>query len=139
MLEHARVVVAGLALRGDLEPVPRVDDRDREHELGELVGVERGRGLFPDVIGHAGAGDLRHHHAQLECRALPSGLGPVQHVFADVKADVATLTTQLAPNKAATADLKALSADLTKIPPSEYTKTKVLRTVVGGRTVYQSQ
>jgi predicted amidohydrolase YtcJ len=37
------------------------------------------------------------------------------------------------------ADFIILSADITKIPPSEYTKTKVLRTVVAGRTVYQSQ
>jgi predicted amidohydrolase YtcJ len=35
------------------------------------------------------------------------------------------------------ADFLILSGDLTKIPPSEYTKTQVLRTVVGGRTVYQ--
>jgi predicted amidohydrolase YtcJ len=35
------------------------------------------------------------------------------------------------------ADFIILSADLTKIPPSEYTKTQVLRTVVSGRTVYQ--
>lgn len=34
------------------------------------------------------------------------------------------------------ADFIILSNDLTKIPPSEYTKTSVLRTVVGGRTVY---
>jgi predicted amidohydrolase YtcJ len=37
------------------------------------------------------------------------------------------------------ADFIVLSNDLTKIPPSEYVKTRVLRTVVGGRTVYQSQ
>jgi predicted amidohydrolase YtcJ len=37
------------------------------------------------------------------------------------------------------ADFIVLSADLTKIPPSDYTKTRVLRTVIGGRTVYQSQ
>ena len=37
------------------------------------------------------------------------------------------------------ADFIILSNDLTKVPPSEYTKTRVLRTVVGGRTVYQSQ
>jgi predicted amidohydrolase YtcJ len=37
------------------------------------------------------------------------------------------------------ADFIILSTDLTKVPPSEYTKTRVLRTVVGGRTVYQSQ
>src|SRR5580693_3707752 len=37
------------------------------------------------------------------------------------------------------ADFIILSSDITKIPPSEYTKTKVLRTVVAGRTVYQSQ
>jgi len=37
------------------------------------------------------------------------------------------------------ADFIILSADLTKIPPSQYTSTHVLRTVVGGRTVYQSQ
>jgi predicted amidohydrolase YtcJ len=35
------------------------------------------------------------------------------------------------------ADFIILSNDLTKIPPTEYTKTTVLRTVVGGRTVYQ--
>jgi predicted amidohydrolase YtcJ len=35
------------------------------------------------------------------------------------------------------ADFIILSNDLTKIPPTEYTKTEVLRTVVGGRTVYQ--
>ena len=37
------------------------------------------------------------------------------------------------------ADFIILSNDLTKIPPSEYTKTEVLRTVVGGRTVYQKK
>jgi predicted amidohydrolase YtcJ len=37
------------------------------------------------------------------------------------------------------ADFVVLSNDLTKVPPSEYVKTQVLRTVVGGRTVYQSQ
>jgi len=37
------------------------------------------------------------------------------------------------------ADFIVLSNDLTKVPPSEYLKTRVLRTVVGGRTVYQSQ
>jgi len=37
------------------------------------------------------------------------------------------------------ADFLILSNDLTKIPPSQYTKTKVLRTVVGGRTVYSAQ
>jgi len=31
-----------------------------------------------------------------------------------------------------------LTGDLTKIPPQEYTKVTVLRTVVGGRTVYQN-
>jgi predicted amidohydrolase YtcJ len=35
------------------------------------------------------------------------------------------------------ADFIILSNDLTKVPPTEYTKTSVLRTVVGGRTVYQ--
>jgi predicted amidohydrolase YtcJ len=34
------------------------------------------------------------------------------------------------------ADFIILSADLTKIPPKQYIKTTVLRTVVGGRTVY---
>jgi len=37
------------------------------------------------------------------------------------------------------ADFIVLSADVTKVFPSEYTKTKVLRTVVGGRTVYSAQ
>jgi predicted amidohydrolase YtcJ len=37
------------------------------------------------------------------------------------------------------ADFIVLSNDLTKIPASDYAKTRVLRTVVGGRTVYQSQ
>lgn len=34
------------------------------------------------------------------------------------------------------ADFIVLSQDLTKIPPSEFLKTEVLRTVVGGRVVY---
>jgi predicted amidohydrolase YtcJ len=34
------------------------------------------------------------------------------------------------------ADFIVLSDDLTKIPPPQYTKVTVLRTVVGGRTVY---
>jgi predicted amidohydrolase YtcJ len=37
------------------------------------------------------------------------------------------------------ADFIILSNDLTKVPPSDYTKTVILRTVVGGRTVYQSR
>ena len=37
------------------------------------------------------------------------------------------------------ADFIVLSDDLTKIEPRQYTETKVLRTVVGGRTVYSSQ
>ncbi len=36
------------------------------------------------------------------------------------------------------ADFIILSNDLTKIPPSDYLNTHVLRTVVAGRTVYQS-
>jgi predicted amidohydrolase YtcJ len=36
------------------------------------------------------------------------------------------------------ADFIILSADMTKILPAQYTSTKVLRTVVAGRTVYQS-
>src|SRR6266576_474393 len=35
------------------------------------------------------------------------------------------------------ADFIVLFDDLTKIPPSQYTKERVLRTVAGGRTVYQ--
>ena len=35
------------------------------------------------------------------------------------------------------ADFIVLSGDLTKIPPAEYTKVQVLRTIVGGKTVYQ--
>jgi len=36
------------------------------------------------------------------------------------------------------ADFIILSDDLTKIPPKQYTKVTVLRTVVGGRTVYEA-
>jgi len=36
------------------------------------------------------------------------------------------------------ADFIILSADLTKIAPAQYTSTKVLRTVLAGRTVYQA-
>jgi predicted amidohydrolase YtcJ len=36
------------------------------------------------------------------------------------------------------ADFIVLSNDLTRISPADYAKTKVLRTVVGGRTVYSS-
>ena len=35
-------------------------------------------------------------------------------------------------------DFVVLSDDLTKIAPAQYTKVRVLRTVVGGRTVYQA-
>ncbi len=37
------------------------------------------------------------------------------------------------------ADYVILSNDLTKVPPAQFTKTRVLRTVVGGRTVYSAQ
>ena len=37
------------------------------------------------------------------------------------------------------ADFIVLSDDLTKIPPQEYTKVEVLRTVVGGKTVYEAK
>ena len=37
------------------------------------------------------------------------------------------------------ADFIVLSNDLTKVEPREYTKTKVLRTVVGGKTVYAAE
>jgi predicted amidohydrolase YtcJ len=37
------------------------------------------------------------------------------------------------------ADFLILSNDLTKVPPTEYGKTRVLRTVVAGRTVYQEK
>jgi hypothetical protein len=37
------------------------------------------------------------------------------------------------------ADFIVLSKDLTKVDPSEYVSTRVLRTVVGGRTVYSSE
>jgi len=37
------------------------------------------------------------------------------------------------------ADFIILSDDLTKIPPSQYTKVRVLRTVVAGRTVHQAK
>jgi len=36
------------------------------------------------------------------------------------------------------ADFVILSNDLTKVPPAQFTKTRVLRTVVAGRTVYQA-
>jgi hypothetical protein len=36
------------------------------------------------------------------------------------------------------ADFIVLSDDLTKIQPAQYTKVKVLRTIVGGRTVYSA-
>jgi predicted amidohydrolase YtcJ len=35
------------------------------------------------------------------------------------------------------ADFVVLSDDLTKVPPAQYTKIRVLRTVAGGKTVYQ--
>jgi predicted amidohydrolase YtcJ len=36
------------------------------------------------------------------------------------------------------ADFVILSNDLTKVPPAQFTKTRVLRTIVGGRTVYSA-
>lgn len=37
------------------------------------------------------------------------------------------------------ADYVILSDDLTKIPPSQYSKVRVLRTVVGGRVIYEAE
>jgi predicted amidohydrolase YtcJ len=37
------------------------------------------------------------------------------------------------------ADFIILSNDLTKVPPADYVKSRVLQTVVGGRTVYQEK
>jgi predicted amidohydrolase YtcJ len=37
------------------------------------------------------------------------------------------------------ADLVVLDRDITKVPPAEILKTRVLRTVVGGKTVYEAQ
>ena len=37
------------------------------------------------------------------------------------------------------ADFVVLDRDLTAIPPAEILKTKVLRTVVGGKTVYEAR
>jgi len=37
------------------------------------------------------------------------------------------------------ADFVILSNDLTKVPPAQFTKTRVMRTVVVGRTVYSAQ
>jgi predicted amidohydrolase YtcJ len=37
------------------------------------------------------------------------------------------------------ADFLILSNDLTKVPPVEYGKTRILCTVVAGRTVYQEE
>ena len=42
---------------------------------------------------------------------------------------------ELKPGKFA--DFVILSQDITKIPPRDILKTEVLRTVVGGKTVYQ--
>src|SRR2546422_1318080 len=44
---------------------------------------------------------------------------------------------QIAPGMFA--DMIVLSADLTKIPAAEILKTKVLQTIVGGRTVYDAK
>ena len=37
------------------------------------------------------------------------------------------------------ADFIVLANDLTKVPPAEYLKTQVVRTVVGGRVVYEKK
>jgi hypothetical protein len=37
------------------------------------------------------------------------------------------------------ADMVVLDRDITKVAPQEILKTKVLRTVVGGKTVYQAK
>jgi predicted amidohydrolase YtcJ len=37
------------------------------------------------------------------------------------------------------ADLVVLDRDITKVPPADILKTRVLRTVVGGKTVYEAK
>jgi len=37
------------------------------------------------------------------------------------------------------ADLVVLDRDITRVPPAEILNTKVLRTVVGGKTVYEAK
>jgi hypothetical protein len=37
------------------------------------------------------------------------------------------------------ADLVVLDRDITKVPPADILHTRVLRTVVGGKTVYESK
>ena len=72
---------------------------------------------------------MRTPHSEDEIRAYTIGSAYAQ--FEDGKKG-ALINGQYA-------DFIVLSSDLTKIPPGDYTKTRVLRTVVGGRTVYQSQ
>lgn len=37
------------------------------------------------------------------------------------------------------ADFVVLDRDITSVPPAEVLRTKVLRTVVGGKTVYEAK
>jgi predicted amidohydrolase YtcJ len=93
------------------------------------------RGLYACVTrelpegGPAGGWQPHEKIAMEECiRAYTSGSAYAQ--FEDGKKG------ELKPGEYA--DFILLSSDLTKVPPADYVKTRVLRTVVGGRTVYQA-
>jgi hypothetical protein len=58
------VEARGLRSGGDREPVPGVDHRDRDEQVGELVGPELRLGLGPRLVGDVGRGDVRDRLGQ---------------------------------------------------------------------------
>ena len=79
------------------------------------------------------------------CSPLIAGGGPVRNAGNAAPYTTGSAYAQFEETKKGQlkngqyADFIILSVDLTKIPPAQYAQTKVLRTVVAGRTVYQSR
>jgi predicted amidohydrolase YtcJ len=92
------------------------------------------RGLYAAVTRQNEAGTKEYYPEQkltIDHAIYAYTIGAAQAEFAEDKKG------QLTPGMLA--DLVVLDRDITKIAPAEILKTRVLRTVVGGRTVYEAR